>query len=767
MKNSLATYNVELSSDRVLTLVGVVSAIVLLSSLTYEFLLHDEEEVAFVIDDSRLMEDINSIASFGPRVAGSMEESLASDYISQRFTEIGLENVKVEEFQVTGAWFVDAEPEDHQILMHAQLEQGVQNAPGLPDGTAGAGRVAIDQTGDLNHVESFTYMGYSGSIHKHDNMLTFIGNGSVEDFENIGDMTDLAVMINYDNSRSLADIYKDAIDRNAGVLMIYTEGVETPPFRSVTVQENGATVPFPDAYDGQYADALIPYIYIAESVALKFHGYIEQAASDPTLYASLDGFWEGNNVGTRSVKVVTGEIPGYGEGEILVGAHHDSVYISPGAVDNAVGVAQLLEVATQLSELNLESTVTFATWGGEELGLLGSQAYIQSYKEEVDNIDLYINLDSTNLNPSIGLGTLGIETSEQHLIESISKIQRTVLGHEVWEDYDTDLQLNNLDGNSDHRSFNQYGTPTIGFYGWEYEQYHRTTDVPDVVHQEGLALTVEIVLQILVAQGGHESIEEPLVQISGLEGGSESWVFPFVLALLAGLATGIGGLIVFLVKEISQEMMAFLLAMAAGVMLLVSLLDLWFGQAMENGFLPITLSFGVGLAIVYAVSMYTNKGEDLSAVSKERKLYKSGILTAIALAIHNFPEGLAMGVAVLESAQYGIVLMAAIALHNIPEGIAVAAPIQAGGGGRLKATLIAMATGFTEPLGALFALLIIGPILTPFMVGCSLAFVGGIMTVVAYNELIPQAMEQNRPKYLLVGAIFGAAVMQLSLLLLG
>ena len=767
MKNGLATYNMDFSSDRVLTLVGVVSVIVLLSSLTYEFLLHDEEEVAFAIDDSRLMEDINSIASFGPRVAGSMEESLASDYISQRFTEIGLENVKVEEFQVTGAWFVDAEPEDHQILMHAQLEQGVQNAPGLPDGTAGSGRIAIDETGDLNHVESFTYMGYSGSIHKHDNMLTFIGNGSGEDFENIGDMTDLAVMINYDNSRSLADIYKDAIDRNAGVVMIYTEGVETPPFRSVTVQENGATVPFPDAYDGQYADALIPYIYIAESVALKFHDYIEQAASDPTLYASLDGFWEGNNVGTRSVKVVTGEIPGHGEGEILVGAHHDSVYISPGAVDNAVGVAQLLEVATQLSELNLESTVTFATWGGEELGLLGSQAYIQSYKEEVDDLDLYINLDSTNLNPSIGLGTLGIETSEQHLIESISKIQRTVLGHEAWVDYDTNLQLNNLDGNSDHRSFNQYGTPTIGFYGWEYEQYHRTTDVPDVVHQEGLALTVEIVLQILVAQGGHESIEEPLVQISGLEGESESWVFPFVLALLAGLATGIGGLIVFLVKEISQEMMAFLLAMAAGVMLLVSVLDLWFGQAMENGFLPITLSFGVGLGIVYAVSMYTNKGEDLSTMSKERKLYKSGILTAIALSIHNFPEGLAMGVAVLESAQYGIVLMAAIALHNIPEGIAVAAPIQAGGGGRLKATLIAMATGFTEPLGALFALLILGPILTPFMVGCSLAFVGGIMTVVAYNELIPQAMEQNRPKHLLVGAVFGAAVMQLSLLLLG
>ena len=507
------------SSDRMLTIVGVISTIVLLSSLTYEFLLHEENEISFSIDNSDMIEDIDRIASFGPRVAGSAEENLATEYISQRFTEIGLENVKVEEFQVTGAWFVDAEPDEHQILMHAQLEQGVQNGPGLPDGTAGTGRIAIDETGELNHIESFTFLGYSGSIHKHDNMLTFIGNGSAEEFENIGDMTDLAVMINYDNSRSLADIYKDAIDRNAGVVMIYTEGVETPPFRSVTVQENGATVPFPDAYGGQYADALIPYIYIAESVATMFHDYIEQAESDPTLYASLDGFWEGNNVGTRSVKVVTGELPGNGDGDILVGAHHDSVYISPGAVDNAVGVSQLFEVATQLSELNLESTVTFATWGGEELGLLGSQAYIESNQEYIDSLDLYINLDSTNLNPSKGLGTLGIETSDSKLVDSISKIQSSVLNNDEWNDYDATVQVNQQ-GNSDHRAFNQFGTSTIGFYGWEYEEYHRQTDVPNVVHQEGLALTVEIVLQILVAQGGHEIIEEPMVQISGLEGSS-------------------------------------------------------------------------------------------------------------------------------------------------------------------------------------------------------------------------------------------------------
>ena len=750
-----------------LTIVGVVSALVLVSSLGYEFLSDHEEEVSFSIDNDLMMNDINELASFGPRIAGSSEEADATAYIKQRFTDMGLTNVNIETFPVTGTWFVDAEPDEHQILMHAQLEMGVQNGPGLPDGTAGSGRIAVDETGNINHIESFTYLGYSGANHKHDNMLTFIGNGSADAFANTngGDLTDLAIMINYDNMRNLSEIYRDAIDRQAGVVMIYTEGVETPPFRSVTVQENGATVPFPDAYNGEYADQLIPFIYISESVAMTFHDFIEQAADDPTLYASLDGFWEGNNVGTRNVQVVTAELPGTGDGTIMLGAHHDSAYISPGAVDNAVGVSQLLEIASQLSTLELESTVKFATWGGEELGMLGSQAYINAHQEEIDDLDLYINLDSTNLDPQKGLGTLGIETSDERLVDSISGIKSRVLDQGKWDDYAATVAVSDT-GNSDHRSFNQHGVTTVGLFGWQYDENHRQTDTPNIVNQEGLDLATEIVLQIVVAQGGHQTGSEPLIQISGLEGESESWVFPFVLALLAGLATGIGGLIVYIVKEISAEMMAFLLAMAAGVMLLVSVLDLWLGQAGENGFLPITLSFGVGVALVLGINWYTGKEEDLSNMTRERKLYRSGILTAIALAIHNFPEGLAMGVAVLESAQYGVVLMAAIALHNIPEGIAVAAPIQAGGGGRLKATMIATMTGFTEPLGALFALLVLGSILTPFMVGCSLAFVGGIMTVVAANELIPQARAQNRPQYMVVGAIFGAAVMQLSLLLL-
>tara|TARA_B100001115_G_C15847548_1_gene427912 strand:- start:4109 stop:6367 length:2259 start_codon:yes stop_codon:yes gene_type:complete len=750
--------------ENLLVITGIISAIVLVSSLTAGLLL-GEEEISFSIEDDIIMNDVENITSFGPRVTGSSEESDAANYIKNRFTDIGLDNVQIEEYQVTGAWFVDADPEEHQILMHAQLEQGAQNIPGAPDGAGGVARVQLDSTGSLNHIEKFTYLGYSGSNHKHDNIITFLGNGSSENFISAGDLTDLAVMINYDNQRNLSDIYKDSIDQNAGVVMIYTEGVEVPPFRTVTVQENGETVPFPDAYGGEYADLLIPFIYISESVAITFHEYIEQAEEDPTLFPSLDGFWEGNNVGTRTVRVVTGELTGNSDKKIMIGAHHDSAYISPGAVDNAVGVAQLLEIATQLSYLELDTTIKFATWGGEELGLLGSQAYINANLEESQNLDLYINLDSTNLNPNKGLGTLGIESSELEMVEPIIKISSEVLDG-GWDGYSTTVNHIKNGGNSDHRSFNNKGIKTLGFFGWEYEEYHTQDDVAGIVHEESLGLTVEIILEIILLKNGHDE-NKPIIQIQGLEGESSSWVFPFVLALMAGLATGIGGLIVFILKEITAELMSFMLAMAAGVMLLVSIVDLWLGRALEFGFMSISLSFTLGILVVYAVSYYANRDIENINLSNEKKLYKSGILTAIALAIHNFPEGLAMGVAVLESAQYGVVLMAAIALHNIPEGIAVAAPIQAGNGGRLKATLIAMVTGLTEPLGALFALLILGSILTPIMVGCSLAFVGGIMTVVAYKELIPQALQQNRPQHMIVGGLFGAAIMQLSLFLLG
>ena len=750
-------------SDHSLSIVGVLSALVLLSSFSVG-LLFEEDGISFSIDDDSIMNDIEEISSLGPRVTGSDEELEAAQYISDRFSEIGLAEIKIEEYQITGSWFVDAEPEDHQILMHGQLEQGAQNIPGIPDGSAGTARVEIDSTGDLYHGDVFTFLGYSGAAHKHDNILTDLGKGTVNEFSSAGDLTDSAIIINYDNQRSLAEIYKNSIDQNAAVVMIYTEGIENPPFRTVTVNESGRNVPFPDAYGGQYSDLLIPFIYISESTALLFHDFIERASGDSTIYPILDGFWEGSNVGFRTVRIVSGEIPGSGDGEIIIGAHHDSSYISPGAVNNAVGVAQLIEIATRLNELNMDSTIKFMTWGGSELGSLGSQEFLEENPEILEGVDLFINLDSTNLDPELGSGVLNIDVSDDFARGAVESARNKVMSSS-WGGYTVSIAETGVGNEGDHNSFISAGIRSVGLYGEESSENNRQTDTLEIVNTEGLALTTEIILQLVAKQGGYDN-HSPIIKVESLEGQSETWFFPFTIALMAGLSTGIGGLIVMTLKEISREIMAFTLGMAAGVMLLISVFDLWFERALEFGFLWISVSFILGAVMIVFLNRILGKNDD-EINTEQQRLYQSGIFTAIALGIHNFPEGLAIGVAVLESAQYGLVLMVAIALHNIPEGIAVAAPIQAGGGGRLKATLIALATGLTEPLGALFALLVLGSILTPFMVGVSLAFVGGIMAVVSFTELIPQAIAQNRSRHMLVGMVFGAALMQLSLLLLG
>lgn len=750
-------------SEHGLPIVGVVSTLVLLSSFTYGFLL-EEDSISFTVDEEAIVGDVEQITSIGPRVTGSAEELIVAQYISDRFSEIGLVDVKIEEYQVTGHWFIDAEPEDHQILMHAQLEQGAQNIPGIPDGSAGTARVQIDSTGDLYHGDAFTFLGYSGAIHKHDNILTDLGKGTVNDFQSAGDLTDLAIIINYDNQRSLAEIYKSSIDQNAAVVMIYSDDVENPPFMTVTVNESGRNVPFPDAYDGQYADILIPFIYISESTASTFQDFIDRASDDSTIYPVLDGFWEGSNVGIRNARVVSGEIPGSGDGEIIIGAHHDSSYISPGAVNNAVGIAQLIEIAARLSEINMDSTVKFMTWGGGELGSLGSQKFLEENPDVYGDVDLYINLDSTNLNPTLGLGELSVDSSDEDIGKAVKNARNRVISN-GWEGYSVTVKDSYETGQGDYQSFNSLGMKSAGFYGAETPQNNRQTDTLEIVNYGGLVLPTEIILQLVSKEGGYNH-DSPIVKVEALEGQSQTWVFPFAIALMAGLSTGIGGLIVMALREISREVMAFTLGMAAGVMLLISIFDLWLERAFEFGFLWISFSFILGAVLIVNLNRILGKNED-ELNTEQQRLYQSGIFTAIALGIHNFPEGLAIGVAVLESAQYGLVLMVAIALHNIPEGIAVAAPIQAGGGGRLKATLIALVTGLTEPLGALFALLVLGSFLTPLMVGLSLAFVGGIMAVVSFTELIPQALAQNRNRHMVVGMVFGAALMQLSLLLLG
>ena len=144
---------------------------------------------------------------------------------------------------------------------------------------------------------------------------------------------------------------------------------------------------------------------------------------------------------------------------------------------------------------------------------------------------------------------------------------------------------------------------------------------------------------------------------------------------------------------------------------------------------------------------------------------KMGVMTAVAIAVHNFPEGIATFMAALENPTLGIAIATAIAIHNIPEGIAVSIPIYYATGSRKKAFGITLLSGLAEPLGALLTYLILMPFLTPVVMGCVFAVVAGIMVFISIDELLPGAHEYGEHHIAVYGLISGMAVMALSLIL--
>lgn len=150
---------------------------------------------------------------------------------------------------------------------------------------------------------------------------------------------------------------------------------------------------------------------------------------------------------------------------------------------------------------------------------------------------------------------------------------------------------------------------------------------------------------------------------------------------------------------------------------------------------------------------------------KQQKLLRMGIFTALAISIHNFPEGLATFMSALQDPQIAIAVAIAIAIHNIPEGIAVAMPIYYATGNRKKAFLFSFLSGLTEPIGALIGYLIFLPIMSDLVFGIVFASVAGIMVFISLDELLPASREYGKPYLSMYGLIGGMLIMALSLLL--
>ena len=296
-------------------------------------------------------------------------------------------------------------------------------------------------------------------------------------------------------------------------------------------------------------------------------------------------------------------------------------------------------------------------------------------------------------------------------------------------------------------------------------------------------------------------------------------LFALALTVVAGLSTGVGSAIAFFFRRPKMAYLAFALGLSAGVMIYVSFMELLPNAIADIGDAWATVAFFLGVLFIAVVDLLiphdanphefasdeeldtisttepipealyraegvvgdeapdagegNRGGSDADALAalklgaeRRSSLMRAGVFTALAIAIHNFPEGLATFAAALSDPGIGVAIAVAIAIHNIPEGISVSVPIFYATGDRMKAFKISFLSGIAEPIGAVFGYLILFSFLNDAVLAGLLAFVAGIMVYISIDELLPLAHRYGKEHVVIVGIVLGMLVMAVSLILL-
>lgn len=244
-------------------------------------------------------------------------------------------------------------------------------------------------------------------------------------------------------------------------------------------------------------------------------------------------------------------------------------------------------------------------------------------------------------------------------------------------------------------------------------------------------------------------------------------VLPLLISSLAGLSTLIGGVVVFFKFKDKEAFLSFALSFSLSVMISISVLDLIpssFTTLYNKNGLLLALIIGVGVFIIGKL-VVTKINDKIALLHKNNKLYRVGVLSMIALMIHNFPEGIATFMTAYNDLSMGISLGIAIMLHNIPEGVSISVPIYYSTGNKFKGLLYTFISGLAEPLGALMAYIVLKPFISDVMISIVLILVAGIMITLAIEEMLPEANSHNKTKQSIIGLIIGLILVIINMLL--
>lgn len=264
-----------------------------------------------------------------------------------------------------------------------------------------------------------------------------------------------------------------------------------------------------------------------------------------------------------------------------------------------------------------------------------------------------------------------------------------------------------------------------------------------------------------------------------------SMLFALGLSLFAGLSTGLGGLFVLLFRRTNTKFLSVALGFSAGVMIYMSFVEIFpiakqhlvasLGE--KSGELLVFIAFFAGILLIALIDKLVpeienpheaHKIEEVDqcrSTQKYNKLMKTSLMTAVAITIHNFPEGLATFISGVGAPKLGIAIAIAVAIHNIPEGIAVSIPVYYASGSRKKAFVMSLLSGLTEPLGAIAAYLILAPFINDLVFGLIFAAIAGIMVFISFDELLPTAREYGEHHLSILGLIGGMMIMGISLII--